>query len=323
MPADRRNDATASSRMSRRVSIGRKPTPQASPDVRVAGLDGKALGLDGVSSSYTAVGPPTPRRSSSSTARGCHAACGTRSCQALSGGFRVIALDLPGHGALRDRPFDWDEAVDEIARVIDEAAGGRAILCGLSLGGYLAIDVAARYPAKVAGLVITGASAEPRGRLMPLGIRWLATLMDRTATPRLERVNRAWFRRRYPGPTANAILAGGFGFPAGTTALRELVGRDAPGHVRDLSGTFTHPQRPARRPVPARSGRLPEGRPRLARGGHPPRVAPGQPRSTVGLQRGARQVRGGGGLRRTAGRPPVTHPIRRGNAPVRADPCRR
>ena len=179
-----------------------------------------------MSSSYTAVGP--------ADAPAIVLVHGTRlsrgmwhpQLQALSGGFRVIALDLPGHGALRDRQFDWDEAVDEIARVIDEAAGGRAILCGLSLGGYLAIDVAARYPAKVAGLVITGASAEPRGRLMPLGIRWLATLMDRTATPRLDRVNRAWFRRRYPGPTANAILAGGFGFPAGTTALRELVGRD-------------------------------------------------------------------------------------------------
>ena len=150
-----------------------------------------------MSSSYTAVGPPD--------APAIVLVHGTRMSRgmwhpqlaALQGGFRVIALDLPGHGALRDRRFDWDEAVDEIARVIDEAAGGRAVVCGLSLGGYLAIDLAARYPERVAGLVISGASAEPSGRFFPVAIRWLARVMDRTSVPRLDRINRAWFRQRY------------------------------------------------------------------------------------------------------------------------------
>jgi pimeloyl-ACP methyl ester carboxylesterase len=155
---------------------------------------------------------------------------------ALSGGFRVIAMDLPGHGALRDQPFVWDEAIDEIVRVIDEAAGGRAVVCGLSLGGYLAMDLASRYPERVAGLVITGASAQPSGRLLPAGIRWLAGFMDRTSSPRLERLNRMWFRRLYPAATANAILAGGFGFSAGAVALRALVGRDARQHLASYPG---------------------------------------------------------------------------------------
>ena len=146
---------------------------------------------------------------------------------ALSGGFRIVALDLPGHGALRDRPFDWDDALDEIVRVIDEAAGGRAVLCGLSLGGYLAMEVAARYPERVAGLVISGASAEPTGSFMPRGIRVFARVLERTSTPQMERLNRAWFRRRYPAATANALLAGGFPYAAGGTALRSLIGHDA------------------------------------------------------------------------------------------------
>jgi pimeloyl-ACP methyl ester carboxylesterase len=188
------------------------------------------------SSSYTAVGP--------ADAPAIVLVHGTRLSRgmwhpqlaALSGGFRVVALDLPGHGALRDRPFAWDEAVEEIARVVDEAAGGRAVVCGLSLGGYLAIDVAARHPERVAGLVITGASAQPRGLAFPIGIRWLATLLERTSSPRLERVNRTWFRGRYPAATANAILAGGFGFRNGAAALRQLIGRDARASLAAYAG---------------------------------------------------------------------------------------
>lgn len=174
-----------------------------------------------MSSSYTAIGPPD--------APAIVLVHGTRLSRgmwhpqvaALSGGFRVVALDLPGHGALRDRTFDWDEAIEEILRVIDEAAGGRAVLCGLSLGGYLAMEVAAAHPERVAGLVISSASAEPMGALMPRGIRIFARVLEGTSTGRLQRANRSWFRRRYPPATANAILAGGSAMPpAGRPCVR-------------------------------------------------------------------------------------------------------
>jgi pimeloyl-ACP methyl ester carboxylesterase len=156
--------------------------------------------------------------------------------QGLSGAFRVIALDLPGHGVLRDRPFAWDDALAAIAGVVDEAAGGRAIVAGLSLGGYLAMDLAIRQPDRVVGLVIAGASAEPRGLLLPRAIRTLARVLESTSTSRLERLNREWFRRRYPAPMANAVLAGGFGFRGGAEALRELDGREFRGRLRAYPG---------------------------------------------------------------------------------------
>ena len=83
----------------------------------------------------------------------------------LSGEFRVIALDLPGHGSLAGTRLTLDAAVEIVAETIDRQAGSRALLVGSSLGGYVAIETASRIPERVAGLVLSGASAEYRGLL--------------------------------------------------------------------------------------------------------------------------------------------------------------
>ncbi len=76
--------------------------------------------------------------------------------------YRVIAVDLPGHGALADVPFRLAEAAALVGEVIDDAGRGRAIVIGQSLGGYVGMDLAARRPDQVAGLVLANATAEPR-----------------------------------------------------------------------------------------------------------------------------------------------------------------
>jgi pimeloyl-ACP methyl ester carboxylesterase len=80
----------------------------------------------------------------------------------LSDTFRVLAVDLPGHGALADVRFRLGDATDLVSAVIDAAAGGRAIVVGQSLGGYVGMDLAARRPDQVAGLVLANATGEPR-----------------------------------------------------------------------------------------------------------------------------------------------------------------
>jgi len=80
----------------------------------------------------------------------------------LADTFRVIAVDLPGHGALADVPFRLADASALVGTVIDEAGGGRAIVIGQSLGGYVGMDLAAVRPEQVAGLVLANATAEPR-----------------------------------------------------------------------------------------------------------------------------------------------------------------
>jgi pimeloyl-ACP methyl ester carboxylesterase len=75
-------------------------------------------------------------------------------------GHRAVAVDLPGHGAHRGERFTLDGAVDALADAVD-GVGGRALVVGLSLGGYVAIAHAARHPEQVAGLVAAGCSTRP------------------------------------------------------------------------------------------------------------------------------------------------------------------
>ena len=77
-----------------------------------------------------------------------------------------------------------------IADLIErEAHDGRAIVVGLSLGGYVAMAVAASSPERVAGLVISGATAEPIGA-RALAYRALALAYRRLPDSLLDLVSR-------------------------------------------------------------------------------------------------------------------------------------
>ncbi len=143
----------------------------------------------------------------------------------LSDRYRCVAMDLPGHGLRAGEPFTIEAAVAAIDAAIEaEAAGGRAVLVGLSLGGYVAIEAAEARPERVAGLVLAGCSAEPVGP-SAWPFRLFAALMERVPGPAFDRVNRSFFRTRYPRSIAGPIIEGGFWPVAGAEAVRLLVGR--------------------------------------------------------------------------------------------------
>jgi pimeloyl-ACP methyl ester carboxylesterase len=143
---------------------------------------------------------------------------------ALSDTYRVIALDLPGHGVLADRDFTVASAADEVARVVAEAAGGRAVIVGLSLGGYVAMELAARDPDRVRGLVLSGASQEPVG-LLATPYLALARALEWFDGPALDALNTWFFRTRFPPAIAEPIVAGGFYSAGGAAALRDITGQ--------------------------------------------------------------------------------------------------
>ena len=141
----------------------------------------------------------------------------------LSGRYRCIAVDLPGHGERAGEPFTLRSASDGIIAAIEaEVPSGRAVVVGLSLGGYVAIEAAERCPERVAGLVLAGCSAEPSGLVGAL-FRTLAWGLDHVPPGVLDVANRGYFRLRYRRAYSGPIVAGGFWPEAGAQALRELV----------------------------------------------------------------------------------------------------
>ncbi len=80
------------------------------------------------------------------------------SCRSLlDDRYQVVAVDLPGHGGspVTDDPADYtrDRALIELDRVLVEF-GGRAVLIGHSLGGYLSLAFAATRPGGVRGVIV-------------------------------------------------------------------------------------------------------------------------------------------------------------------------
>ncbi|HET7829856.1 MAG TPA: alpha/beta hydrolase [Candidatus Limnocylindrales bacterium] len=143
----------------------------------------------------------------------------------LSGQYRCVAIDLPGHGTRAGEAFTIEAAVDSVRVAVEaEAESGRALLVGLSLGGFVAMEAAEAIPDRVLGLVLAGCSAEPVGP-SSVPFRAFAALMER-APARLQRVvNLAFFRARYRRAISEPIIAGGFWSEGGAQALRTLVGR--------------------------------------------------------------------------------------------------
>lgn len=69
----------------------------------------------------------------------------------------VLAIDLPGHGRSDDVPEARASIrghAEAVLRTMDHAGVERAVICGNSMGGGVALRLAASWPDRVAGLVL-------------------------------------------------------------------------------------------------------------------------------------------------------------------------
>lgn len=86
---------------------------------------------------------------------------------ALAAGHSVVGVDYPGTGATprATRPLELDELADQLVAAADAEGLDRFAVLGYSLGGNVAVRIAARYPQRVTALVLTASFARAGHRL--------------------------------------------------------------------------------------------------------------------------------------------------------------
>jgi pimeloyl-ACP methyl ester carboxylesterase len=92
----------------------------------------------------------------------------------------------------QQRQGNLDRLVEQVVEVMDTAAVQRAVICGISFGGFIATRFAARFPERTNGLVLV---SSPTPRWQPN-----AALMKYMARPLISMpmVLPAWFARMWP-----------------------------------------------------------------------------------------------------------------------------
>ncbi len=129
---------------------------------------------------------------------------------ALPAGWRGIAPDLRGFGA--SEPGDagvyrMDLLADDLAALLDRLGIERTVLCGLSMGGYIAFEFWRRHEDRVRALVLSdtraGAdSTEARDARRALAQQALALGTGAVVTPMLPRLLSPATMRKKPGVVA-------------------------------------------------------------------------------------------------------------------------
>src|SRR5262245_29195043 len=81
----------------------------------------------------------------------------------LSGEFRIVTPDLPGHGTRAGEPFRLEVAVTAVRDAALALSPSPVVLAGDSLGGYVALAAAAAVGSQLRGAFLSGCTANFQG----------------------------------------------------------------------------------------------------------------------------------------------------------------
>lgn len=145
----------------------------------------------------------------------------------------VFAVDLPGHGECRGEPFTMNAAIDSVRTAVARA-GGRVLLVGHSLGGYVAMAAAAELGGQVAGLVVAGSTCLPN-RAMAAPFRLAHRLLSARPDGG-EQFSRQVFEAVLPPRVAAAVAEGGIATEAVPGVVHALGHTDPLGALGRYGG---------------------------------------------------------------------------------------
>jgi 3-oxoadipate enol-lactonase len=82
--------------------------------------------------------------------------------EAFEASYRVLRLDLRGHGAspVPSGPYGIADLAADVLRVADRVGLSSFIYCGVSLGGVLGLFLAARHPERIDALIAANTAAK-------------------------------------------------------------------------------------------------------------------------------------------------------------------
>jgi len=169
------------------LSVLPEPAAAQQPDSSAAGAGPEALltdkffDADGVRIRYVEIGEGDPVILLHGFALGIEMNWApTGLLELLPGEFRLIALDLRGHGK-SDKPGEPErygtEFVNDVLRLMDHLGIGQAYVVGYSMGGRIALKLLTEHPDRVRAAVLGGSGWAPPGTPPPPEIRgWIPGL---------------------------------------------------------------------------------------------------------------------------------------------------
>jgi 3-oxoadipate enol-lactonase len=116
---------------------------------------------------------------------------------ALESRHRVLRFDMRGHGesSLAAEPFTLEQLGRDVLRLLDEVKADRASVCGLSLGGLVALWLGIHAPERLHRLIFANTAARIGSREM-----WeqrIATVQDTGMSPLAAATPERWFTPTY------------------------------------------------------------------------------------------------------------------------------
>jgi pimeloyl-ACP methyl ester carboxylesterase len=139
----------------------------------------------------------------------CDSSSWTAQVPAFTKKYRVITLDLPGHGK-SGSPKDGKFSMDLFARAVEavraEAKAERIVLVGHSMGAPVIREYARLYPQRVAGLVAVDGPLDLRG-FPPPGFKLPPPMVGADGLKARETMIRSMFIPQTPEPLQKQILS--------------------------------------------------------------------------------------------------------------------